>query len=92
MERILVTLDGSQVGEVALPYVEDLISKLAPDRKVVVTLIQIISSLTHYVIAGEATAQIPYTAEEMADIEKRAREYLNKAGEKLRSEYHGSSW
>jgi len=84
MERILVPLDGSKVGEVALPYVEELISKLATNQKVEVTLIQVISSLTHYVIAGEASAQIPYTTQELGEIEKRAGAYLERAGTKLK--------
>ena len=78
MEKILVPLDGSKVGEVALPYVEELVSKLAPDEKVEITVIQVISSLTHYVIAGEASAQIPYTAQELGEIEKKAKDYLDK--------------
>lgn len=84
MEKILVPLDGSKVGEVALPYVEELVSKLAPDEKVEITLIQVISSLTHYVIAGEASAQIPYTAQELEEIEKKAKDYLEKAAKSLR--------
>jgi nucleotide-binding universal stress UspA family protein len=84
MERILIPLDGSKVGEVALPYVEDLISKLTAAEKVEVTLIQVIASLTHYVIAGEASAQIPYTEQEMKEIEKRAEGYLKNTGEKLK--------
>ena len=38
-ERILVPLDGSKVGEAALPYVEELVSKLLPAVKVEVTLL-----------------------------------------------------
>ena len=33
-EKILVPLDGSKVGESALPYVENLVSKLSPEVKV----------------------------------------------------------
>ncbi len=84
-ERILVPLDGSKVGESALPYVEALVSKLSPAVKVEVTLVQVISSYYHYVVAGEATARIPYTEKEMEQIKGRATDYLNKAGEGLRS-------
>jgi len=31
-ERILVPLDGSKVGETALPYVEELVAKLTPNH------------------------------------------------------------
>ncbi len=84
-ERILVPLDGSKVGETALPYVKDLVSKLSPEVKAEVTLLQVVSSLTHYVVAGEASARVPYTKEEIEQIKKKAVEYLNKAGKGLRS-------
>ena len=82
-ERILVPLDGSKVGEAALPYVEELVSKLSPEVKVEVTLFQVVSSLTHYVVAGEASAPIPYTEKELEQIKKKAMDYLDKAGEAL---------
>ena len=84
-ERILVPLDGSKIGEAALPYVEELVSKLVQAQKVEVTLLQVVSSLTHYVVAGEAAASVPYTEQEMEQIKKKAMDYLDKAGEGLRS-------
>ncbi len=84
-EKILVPLDGSKVGEAALPYVEELVSKLSPALKVEVTLFQVVSSLSHWIVAGEASAQIPYTEKEMEQIKRKAMDYLNKAGEGLRS-------
>ncbi len=84
-ERILIPLDGSKIGEAAIPCVEDLVSKLSPEIKVEVTLLQVVSSLTHYVIAGEASAKIPYTEKEMEQIKKRATDYLKKAGKDLKN-------
>ena len=84
-QRILVPLDGSKVGETALPYVEDLVSKLSPEAKVEITLLQVVSSLTHYIIAGEAGVQVPYTEKELEQIEKRAMNYLGKTGKSLKS-------
>ena len=84
-QRILVPLDGSKVGEAALPYIEDLVSKLRKDIKVEVTLFQVVSSLTHYVVAGEASVPVPYTDKEMEELKKRALDYLEKTGEALRS-------
>ena len=83
-ERILVPLDGSKVGEAALPHIEDLVSKIKPEIKVEVTLFQVVSSLTHYVVAGEASVPVPYTETELAELKKRALDYLEKAGEKLK--------
>lgn len=84
-ERILVPLDGSKVGEAALPLVEELVSKLAPKVKTEVILLQVISSLTHYIIAGEASVQVPYNEKEIAQIKKKTRDYLEKASEGLKS-------
>ena len=87
-DRILVPLDGSKIGEAALPYVEGLVSKLAPGTKVEVALLQVVSSLTHYVVAGgEDMASVPiaYTEKEIERFKKEALEYLDKAGEGLRS-------
>ena len=83
-ERILVPLDGSILGETALSYIEELVSKLKPEPKVEVTLLQVVSSLTHYIIAGEAGVQVPYTEQEMEQIKQKAMDYLNKASEGLR--------
>ncbi len=84
-ERILVPLDGSKAGEAALRYIEELVSKLSPEVKVEVTLFQAVSSLSHYVPAGEVAALIPYTDAEMKQIKRKAMDYLKKIGEGLRS-------
>jgi len=84
-ERILVPLDGSKVGEAALPHVEELVSKLAPKTKTEVVLFQAVSSLTHYVIAGEASVQVPYSEKEVEYIKRKSKQYLEKVGEGLKS-------
>lgn len=83
-EKILVPLDGSKVGEAALPFVETLVTKFLPEPKVEVILMQVLSSLSHYVVAGEATARVPYTELEIQQMEKAAAAYLRKAGKPLR--------
>jgi len=60
-ERILVPLDGSKVGEAALPVLGQLIAKLAPGTKVEITLIGVITLLRHWVVVGEASAPVSYT-------------------------------
>jgi nucleotide-binding universal stress UspA family protein len=84
-ERILVPLDGSKIGEAALDHVERLIARIAPDVKTEVIIFQVLTSLTHYVIAGEASVQVPYTDKEITHITKKARDYLNKAAESLKT-------
>jgi nucleotide-binding universal stress UspA family protein len=83
-EKILVPLDGSKVGEAALPYVEELVSKFLPEPKVEVVLMQVLSSLSHYVVAGEASARVPYTEEEIEQMKKTAAKYLRNTGKTLR--------
>ena len=83
-EKILVPLDGSKVGEAALPYIEDLVTKLVPSEKVEVTLIQVVSSLAHYIVVGEEAVRAPYTPQEIEQIKRRAQQYLTKAGESLK--------
>jgi len=83
-ERILVPLDGSKLGEAALPYIEDLVTKLPKEPKVEVILFQVVSSLTHFIVAGEAGVQIPYTEQEMEQIKQKAMSYLEKSAEGLR--------
>ncbi len=84
--KILIPLDGSKTGEAALPYVEELMSKLSPRVKVELTLLQVVPLLTHYVAAGELMTPISYTEQEMKQIQRQARSYLNKVGKGIRSE------
>ena len=83
-EKILVPLDGSKVGEAALPYIKDLVTKLVPGGAVEVTMIQVISQLVHYIVVGEEAVRAPYTPQEIEQIKKKANQYLTEAGADLR--------
>jgi len=82
-EKILVPLDGSKIGEAALPYVEDLVSKISPGVKVEVILFQVLSRVTHAVAGGEAAVNVPYTEQELEQAKQKAIDYLNEIGEHL---------
>ena len=85
-ERIPVPLDGSKVGEAALPYVGDLVSKMSPRVKVEVTLLHVAStSILHHYVVGPVGADILFTEVEMEQIKEKAMDYLNKAGEALKN-------
>ena len=84
-EKILIPLDGSEVGEAALPYVVDLLSKLSSDVKVEVTLLQVVPLMTHYIVADEIGAQMAYTEEEMEQIKAKVVAYLTETGKELES-------
>jgi nucleotide-binding universal stress UspA family protein len=75
-ERILVPLDGSKVGEAAIPVLEQLIDKLAPSSKVEITLIGVITLLRHWVVVGEASAPVSYTEDELKMIKERVADNL----------------
>ena len=84
-EKILIPLDGSEVGESALPYVEDLLSKLSPQVKVEVTLLQVLRQVYPNVVSGYEVSDIAYTEKEMEETKKKAVDYLSKVGETPRS-------
>ncbi|HTY81313.1 MAG TPA: universal stress protein [Dehalococcoidales bacterium] len=77
-EKILVPLDGSKVGEAALPVLRHLADRCAPDMKISVTLIGVITLLRHWVVVGEASAPVSYTEEELSVIKNRISDYLEK--------------
>ena len=83
-EKIVVPLDGSKVGEAALPYVEDLVSKLSPEVKTEVILLQVLSREVAHRVAGEAYSALHYSEEEMGKSKEKALEYLNSIGDPLR--------
>jgi nucleotide-binding universal stress UspA family protein len=83
--KVLVPLDGSKVGEAALPVIGQLVDKLAPGTKVHVYLIGVITLLRHWVVVGEASAPVSYTEEELNIIKNRVTDYLARTGETLKS-------
>jgi len=84
-ERILVPLDGSLVGESALPYVEDLVSKLSPGVQTEVILLQVLSPVIPQKIAGAEVPNIGYTEKQTEENKKNALDYLTRTGEALKS-------
>jgi len=87
-ERILIPLDGSKLGEAALHYVEDLVSRISPGQKVEVTLFHVVTALKHDVqISGGAagTITVPYSGSELEQMKADAMKYLNEVGENLRN-------
>ncbi|OGN99318.1 MAG: hypothetical protein A2Y58_01950 [Chloroflexi bacterium RBG_13_51_52] len=82
--KVLVPLDGSKVGESALPAIEQLVDKLAAGTTVEVILIGVITLLRHWVVVGEASAPVSYTEDELSLIRHRVETYLAKTGESLK--------
>ena len=82
-ERVLVPLDGSKVGEAALPVIDHLLEKRSAGSTVEVTLFSVITLLRHWVVVGEASAPVSYTEEELTLIKDRILEYLDKTAEAI---------
>ena len=83
-ERILVPLDGSEVGESALAYVDGLLSKLSPEVEREVILLRVLASDSVDVMVKGTL--LPDKAATEAKTEQRKNEalgYLDKAGESL---------
>ena len=84
-ERILVPLDGSEVGEAVLPYIESQVSKLSPEVETEVILLQVLSRTAHRIAGGFEGESIPHSDGLMADISWNATDYLDRVGETLRN-------
>lgn len=84
-EIIVVPLDGSNLGEVALSYVDDLFGKMSPGVRKEVILLQVLSAFAPVVVCGEACIRVLYTEDEMKKHKEKALRYLKKAGKGLKS-------
>jgi nucleotide-binding universal stress UspA family protein len=87
-ENILVPLDGSDLGEAALEYVDTFIKSLSPRTNVTVTLLHVITTLTHQLdvhSGGVGTVIVPYTTEEIDKMKSESRMYLTRASKSLQS-------
>jgi nucleotide-binding universal stress UspA family protein len=84
-ERILVPLDGTEVGEAVLPKIEDLIFKTTPRMDAQVTLLRVISKMNFNTLNDDDKAQLPIAEDELVNLTKEAQDYLEKVAEGLRS-------
>ncbi|MBU2608926.1 MAG: universal stress protein [Chloroflexi bacterium] len=83
-ERILVPLDGSKAGEAALPYIEELVSKLSSEVVKEVTLFQAVSPIIYPIVGEGEYVDVAYTDKEIAQLKRQAMNYLEGAGQGLR--------
>ena len=89
IEKILVPLDGSKEGEAALLFIRDYTSMLAPEVKIEIHLLHVITQLTHYKfyddVVTDVGTKISYTEEELKQLADKAMDYLYMAGESLKN-------
>jgi len=80
-ERILVPLDGSELAEVAIPYVGELASRLKSQA----TLFQAVLLSYPVLTVGDVISWIPpYTERDIEQLKADTKKYLEKAGEALK--------
>ena len=83
-EKILIPLDGSQIGESALVFVKDLLSKLSPDVKVEFTLLHVLSPFSQSLSLHDEDFDVYFQKEDYELIRTKFIDYLNTTGEKQR--------
>ncbi len=84
-ERILVPLDGSEVGEAVLPKLEDLVLRTTPRMDAEVTLLQVISKMNFSMLTRDDAAQLPIEETELQEITRKAYDYLEKVAGGIRN-------
>jgi nucleotide-binding universal stress UspA family protein len=84
-ERILVPLDGSEVGEAVLPKLETLVLNTTPKMDAEITLLRVISKINFNVLTQDEAAQLPISESDMNKMTEEAKAYLDTIAEKLRS-------
>jgi len=84
VERILVPLDGTEVGEAVLPKLEDLVLRNVPVADAEVTLLRVIPIVNFNVLTRDERAQLPYTESDKKELNQNALVYLEKVARKLR--------
>jgi nucleotide-binding universal stress UspA family protein len=86
--KILIPLDGSKMGEAAIPYVDEIILGAKESRRIEITLLQVVPSKQEIIPQSYAwpagVARVPYTPEELEQIKKSVLEYLDKIGAAFR--------
>ncbi len=82
-EKILVPLDGSVIGEAALPNVENLAAKLSPGTEVEIYLLHVISDLTFDFLTERDAAQLPHSETELKQIKALSQKYLDTISTRL---------
>ena len=79
LNKALVSLDGSKESEAAIPYIEELASRLKGE----VVLLQVVAQTHRVITGGYGTAQIPYTEEEIVSLKTSAEDYLKTVASRL---------
>lgn len=82
-QRILVPLDGTEVGEAVLTKIKELVVSDSPHVDTKVTLLQVISNINFNVLTKDIAAQLPYDEKEVAEMTAKSEAYLHKVADRL---------
>lgn len=79
LNRIIVPLDGSRMGEAALRFVVPMALKAKSE----IVLLHIVEREYHFAAAVDTYVQIPYTEDEMKPLREKAQSYLDGVARRL---------
>ena len=82
-ERILIPLNGTEMGEAVLPHIEYLILESAPRHDAEVTLLHVLSVINFNVLTTDERAQLPYTEDDRNELYRNAYRYLEEVAVRL---------
>jgi nucleotide-binding universal stress UspA family protein len=89
-DKILIPLDGSKLGEAAIPAVNEIISGARESRKIEITLLQIVPNQKELYAPSVAwpgeVVNMNYIAVDQEQIKKRASDYLETVGKSLKND------
>ncbi len=83
-EKILVPLDGTEMGEAVLPHLNSLILDSIPGQDMEVTLLHVLPIINFNVLTTDERAQLPYVEDDRRELYLNAYHYLFKVASKLR--------
>jgi nucleotide-binding universal stress UspA family protein len=82
-QRILVPLDGTEIGEAVLSKIETLVLGTTPLVDAEVTLLQVVSRMNYSPLTDNDAAQLPYSETEVKELTEKSLSYLNKVAGSL---------
>ncbi|MFC1860256.1 universal stress protein [Chloroflexota bacterium] len=83
--KMLIPLDGSEIGEAAIPFIKNFLATMSPRVKLEFVLLRVASLRSHYVPVGDVMAPVAYTEVEMGQIKKRSLDYLKQVAKRLKA-------
>lgn len=88
-ERILIPMDGTNVGEAILPKLESLVLKHIAPADAEIFLLRVNPIVNFNTLTQDKRAQLPYTPEDQKAMDDEAKTYLKGVADQLKAKgYH----